>query len=193
MFEIRIDEQKIRQFEQMLAGIPNALPRVMSRGLNRTATEARTTTSRRLSQATGLRVSDIRPRIALRRATYKNWRSAIEFRAGGMPIVRFPHEQTPQGVSYRPSRRKTVLVSHAFIATMPSGHTGVFLRARYALGRYISMKGKKKEAIYEQKIQLYQIFQQSQDVMNQVQIESLARLEKNIHDQVQIILRRAAG
>lgn len=194
MIEIRLEDHKIRQFERMLAGIPNALPRVMSRGLNRTATEARTQASRRLSQATGLRVKDIRPRIVLKRATYKNWRSAIEFRAGGMPVVRFPHEPTTEGVTYRPSRRKHVLIRHAFRATMPSGHTGVFLRARYAKGRYIPMKSRpKREAIYEQKVRLQDVFLESQAEMNRVYIESLARLEKNIHDQVQLILRRRAG
>lgn len=194
MIEIRLEEHKIRQFERMLAGIPRALPQAMSRGLNRTAAEARTQASRRLSQATGLRVKDIRPRIVLERATYENWRSAIEFRAGGMPVVRFPHEQTAEGVTYRPSRRKHVLVRHAFRATMPSGHTGVFLRARYAKGRYIPMKSKpRREAIYEQKVRLEEVFLQSREELARVQVESLARLERNIHDQVQLILRRRAG
>lgn len=193
MIEIRLDKNKIRQFEQMLAGIPNAIPQAMSRGLNRTATEALTLTSRRLSQSTGLKVKDVRGRIAVERATQKNWRSAIRFRAGGLPIVRFGHEQNPQGVVWRPSRGKRILIRHAFKATMPSGHTGVFLRARYAKGRFIHMEGRpKREAIYEQKVRLQEIFAQSQQEMNQVYIESLARLEKNIHDQVQLILRRRA-
>jgi len=191
MIEIRFDENKIRQVERMLAEIPEAMPRVMSRGLNRTATEARTLTSRRLSQSTGLRVKDVRDRIAVERASSKNWRSAIRFRAGGLPIVRFGHEQTGQGVLWRPSRGKRILIRHAFIAIMKTGHTGVFLRARYAKGRFIPMKGRpKREAIYEQKLQLQDVFAQSQAEMDQVYIESLARLEKNIHDQVQLILKR---
>ena len=195
MIEIRFDENKIRQVERMLAEIPEAMPRVMSRGLNRTATEARTLTSRRLSQSTGLRVKDVRDRIAVERASSKNWRSAIRFRAGGLPIVRFPHEQTSEGITWRPSRNKTILIRHAFLATMrASGHTGVFLRARYAKGRFIPMKGRpKREAIYEQKVRLQDVFASSQAEMDQVYIESLARLEKNIHDQVQLILRRRAG
>ena len=191
MIEIRFDEHKLRQVQQQLAAIPNAMPKVMSRGLNRTATQARTLTSRRLSSSTGLRVQDVRDRIAVERASYKNWRSAIRFRAGGLPIVRFPHEQTGEGITWRPSRNKTILIRHAFLATMPaSGHRGVFLRARYAKGRFISMKGRKKEAIYEQKVRLQDVFTQSQAEMDQIYIESLARLEKNIHDQVQLILKQ---
>jgi len=191
MIEIRFDEHKLRQVEQQLAAIPKALPRVMSRGLNRTATEARTLTSRRLSQSTGLRVKDVRDRIAIERASYTNWRSAIRFRAGGLPIVRFSHEQTGEGITWRPSRGKTRTIPHAFIARMPaSGHTGVFLRARYAKGRYIAMKGRKKEAIYEQKVRLQDVFAESQAEMDQIYAESMQRLQKNIHDQVQLILRQ---
>jgi len=194
MIEIRFDENKLKEVERMLAAIPGALPKVMSRGLNRTATEARTLTSRRLSQSTGLRVKDVRDRIGVERASFKNWRSAIRFRAGGLPIVRFPHEQTGQGILWRPSRGKRILIRHAFIATMKAGHTGVFLRARYAKGRFIPMKSRpKREAIYEQKVRLQDVFAQSQAEMDQVYVESLARLEKNIHDQVQLILKRRAG
>lgn len=63
MLEIRYDDRKLKDLQRTLAGIPNAMPRVMSRGLNRTATEARTQLSRFLSGKVGLRVKDVRSRL----------------------------------------------------------------------------------------------------------------------------------
>lgn len=193
MLEIRYDDRKLKDLQRTLAGIPNAMPRVMSRGLNRTATEARTQLSRFLSGKVGLRVKDVRSRLGLQRATHNNWRSAVRFLAATMPIIRFPTEQTSTGVTYKLRRGKSATILHAFIARMPAGHKGVFLRARYAKGRYVSMQGKKKEAIYEQKIVLSEIFTGSESELDRIYRDSHERLAKNIHDQVQLILRRRTG
>ena len=48
----------------------------------------------------------------------------------------YPHRQTKRGVSTTINRGKRTLIPHAFIATMASGHKGVFVRqgkARYPI------------------------------------------------------------
>lgn len=45
-----------------------------------------------------------------------------------VPLVAYPVRQTRKGVSVEVNRGKRTLVAHAFVATMKSGHKGVFLR-----------------------------------------------------------------
>ncbi len=47
----------------------------------------------------------------------------------GIPLIQFPHTQTKKGVSFIVSYQKgRRLLPHAFIATMKSGHKGIFIR-----------------------------------------------------------------
>jgi len=66
---------------------------------------------------------------------------------------------------------------------MASGHTGVFKRLATARLPIVELKGPS----------LGQVFVGAQDEANRIYRESLARLEKNIHDQVKLILSRRAG
>ena len=184
MFEIRVDDKSLKKLEKTLAGIPRAMPRVMSRGLNRTATQARTLTSRCLSKRTGLKVGAVRKSTKIYKATYSRWRAAIAMNNRKIPLIRFKAKQTKKGVTYKDyATRMRTLITHAFIAVMPSGHRGVFLRETV-----------KRLPITEQKgPSLMDIFSGARDEAAGIQRESAAKLAKNIHDQVQLILRRRAG
>jgi hypothetical protein len=182
MFEIRYDDHKLKMLERQLKGIPRALPKVMSRSLNRTATQARTQTSRELAGRVGLRIKDVRDRVILQRASYRNWRSALTISRRRIPVYRLAARQTRKGVTYK-KERKRVLIRHAFITTMPSGHTGVFRRRDSGRLPISELKGPS----------LGQVFTGAQDMANRIQRESMERLQKNIHDQVNLILKRRAG
>jgi len=179
MLEIRFDDHKLKQIERELKGIPRALPKVMSRALNRTATSARTETSRSLAKRIGLRIKDVRSRIVLQRASYSNWRSAIRISGKRLGLISLQARQTARGVTYK-KERKRVLISHAFIATMKSGHIGVFMR-----------KGTGRLPIRELRgPSLAQVFTGAQDEAARIYRQSLSRLSKNINDQVNLILKR---
>lgn len=45
-----------------------------------------------------------------------------------VPLVAYPHRQTRQGVSVEVNRGKRTLVRRSFVATLKSGHPGVFRR-----------------------------------------------------------------
>lgn len=179
LFNIRFDDQKLNKIEQALRDVPRALPRVMSRGLNRTATQARTEVSRNLSRRIGLRVKDVRSRVTLQKASYSNWRSVIKISKKRLPLIKLKAKQTRAGVTYKFGRSR-ILVRHAFIATMPSGHTGVFRRKATARLPIAELRGPS----------LGQIFTDAQDEANRIYRQSLVRLEKNIMDQVNLILAK---
>ena len=194
MLEIRYDKDKIRRLERELAGFPrNSLPKVMSRGLNRTASSARTATSRMLAGEASLKISDVRKRITLIKASYRRWRAGIKISRRRIGLIRFRASRTKAGVRYKRDGG-WVLARHSFIATMKSGHKGVFLRARYIpkIGWNLPMKSdQRKESIYELKgPSMGQVFVGAQDKANAIYRDSMRRLEENINDQVRLILRR---
>jgi len=180
MLEIRYDKAKVNQLERELRGFPkNSLPKVMSRGLNRTATEARTKTGRMLAGETGLKVGVVKKKITLVRATYRRWRSGIEISSRRFGLITFGARQTKKGVTYKKGRKR-VLIRSAFLATMNSGHTGVFKRRTSARLPIVELRGPS----------LGQVFTGARDQADAIYRQSMSRLEKNIHDQVQLILRR---
>lgn len=53
---------------------------------------------------------------------------AVEFDGVPVPLVAYPHRQTKKGVNVEVNRGKRSLVEGSFVATMKSGHKGVFRR-----------------------------------------------------------------
>lgn len=53
---------------------------------------------------------------------------ALKVSGQPVPLVAYPHRQTRQGVSVEVNTGKRTLVAGAFLATMKSGHEGVFKR-----------------------------------------------------------------
>ena len=179
MLEIRYDKDKIRRLERELAGFPrNSLPKVMSRGLNRTATGARTATSRMLAGEASLKISDVRKRITLKKATYRSWRAGIKISRQRIPLISFGARQTKKGITYKKAGER-VLIKHAFKATMKSGHTGVFRRMTSRRLPIAELRGPS----------MGQVFVGAQDKASVIYRDSMRKLEKNIHDQVRMILK----
>lgn len=56
------------------------------------------------------------------------WVWAVELDGDPVPLVAYPHRQTRKGVSVEVNRGKRTLVAGSFVATMKSGHKGVFRR-----------------------------------------------------------------
>lgn len=179
MLEIRFDDDKLKKFQRELKDIPRALPKVMSRGLNRTATSARTEISRSLAKRIGLKIKDVRNKLVLQRASYSRWRSAVKIGGKKFGLIKFGARQTKKGVTYKWKRRR-VLIRHAFITTMPTGHRGVFMRKSAARLPIKEMMGPS----------LSQVYTGAQDEVKRIQAEFSAKLTKNINDQVNLILKR---
>lgn len=197
MLEIRYDDAKIKQVERELRNFgASALPKVMSRGLNRTATQARTATSRMISKESGVKVGDVRRRIQLHRATYSNWRSAITVSRKRLSLRYLNPKQTQRGLSVK-SGSKRVTIKHAFYVLK-----GWFIRLPAAGGYKMTLGVEQAAEIDEIKKVgrlpigrirgpiLAQIYVNAQQKAEQIHREHLIKLEKNIHDQVQLTLRR---
>lgn len=194
MLEIRFDDDKLKKIQRELKNFPQALPKVMSRGMNRTATSARTQIFRFLSKRTGVKVKDVRNRLYLQKANYSTWRSAVQVSSKRMSLSVLQPRRTTRGLSVK-HKGKRVLIRQAFPALK-----GWFIRQEkiggyhtIGVGYAIMMEGEKVGRLPISRIKgpvLSQIYNQYQDDVNRIQTESSAKLAKNIHDQVNLILRR---
>lgn len=67
-----------------------------------------------------------RPRVSARSIDGREW--ALDVRGKAISLAAYPHRQTKRGVSVEVNRGKRTLIKSAFLATMKSGHRGVFVR-----------------------------------------------------------------
>jgi len=128
--KVTVDERSFKEAAHILRAVPRAVPRVFRRAIGRTVDMAATDLKRRVGSQITAKKSEIAKGISKKKSTYFGSIGAKPFRPG---LLAFPgtKEKKPHGVSYRLSRtagRKTI--EHGFIATMPSGHRGVFARGR---------------------------------------------------------------
>lgn len=128
--------------ERAIRRLRSRVPRLEVRALNRSATSGRATLARHVSQDTGLNVSDVKDFITIEKATVDRKVAVVRASAKRVPLIKFrasgpePSRGRGRGVSARvQGDRKRY--PHAFIATMKSGHRGVFERK----GRSRSRKG----------------------------------------------------
>lgn len=135
-FDVRSD---VREVERALGGMKKGVATVVTRAANKAIRSARTASVRAIAKdLPGVRQKRIRDMMTMRLARTTSWSAYIEPRDGRrIPISEFAARQTQRGVTYRTQEGRR-LIPGAFLATMKSGHSGVFKR-----------KGKRRLPIYE--------------------------------------------
>lgn len=129
-----------KQVKRALRGIKGGREKVLTRALNKTIRPVQTAAVRGIAKDMRIKQKDVRKAIRLQRANYAHLNAYIEASGKRLPLIAFGARQTRRGVSYKSwgGGRKTV--PGAFIARMPSGHRGVFIRygnkRRQRGGRY---------------------------------------------------------
>src|SRR4051812_44359092 len=118
---------------QRLDAITKSYPDATARALNRSIASARTAMVRAVAQDMGLKVAGVRERSFLYEAAPGHLEASLRFSLKRMPLIEFgakgpvPSRGRGRGVTYRLGGA-TKRASNAFIATMASGHRGVFQR-----------------------------------------------------------------
>lgn len=100
----------------------------ITRALNKTAITARADAARNIRDAGyGIKVSSVKGAISIRRATNQDLKAIVTATGSPIPLINYGARQTSKGVSVNVKNGRKV-IAHAFIATMASGHQGVFAR-----------------------------------------------------------------
>jgi hypothetical protein len=114
--------------EELNLAARDAKPAVV-RALNRTIDAVKTRASREV-RAAGykLKAADIKKAIRINRATPGRMRADATASGRPIPLVQYGAKQTGKGAVSVDVLNGRKTLKHAFIATMTSGHTGVFER-----------------------------------------------------------------
>ena len=133
----------IRSLQKDLLEMGQQAPLIMARALNRAAVSGQTAMVKAVSADTGIAAKNVKREIQIDKANRSRPMVALTIAGRRIPLIAFgargpePSRGRGRGVSYRlPGGRGRV--PNAFIATMGSGHRGVFKR-----------RGRKRLAIVE--------------------------------------------
>ncbi len=198
--EIKFDEQRLKEIQRLLREIPNALPKVMSRGINRTTTSARAEIVKRIAAEITLKQKVIKKSIRTEKATITRWMAKILLglaalgikagthlgrKEGRVPLIYFKASQRKKGkrkLTYqiKPGEKESFSGKPLpFIATMKT-FRGVFRRV-----------GKERfpvEHIYGPSVG--GVFEGTAGIAAEVQQSAGEKLEKNIDQQIAFQLSR---
>lgn len=196
--EIKYNEAKLRHIEELLRDCPRELPKVMSRGINRTAKSARAEIIKQLAKKIGMKQKAIRAAITLHKATRRFWEASIYITGRRIPLINFRARKTKKGVtttapSVFEAGKKIAsgtgrhLVKSAFIQTMPaSGHRGVFRR--------FDLRKERLPIIELFGPGIGTMFRKARKLAKTIQKSTGKKLEANIDAQIKFILnKRRAG
>lgn len=100
------------------------------RALNRLIDQAQVAGLREINNVYKIGPRTMERYVTTKLATTTKLEASITARGKGFPLYAFSPRQTRNGVSVLIKGRR-VIIPHAFIATMPNGHTGVFARGAY--------------------------------------------------------------
>lgn len=117
---------------KMLHVVPKeVIPIATARALNKTATSAKSVAVKTVAIQIGIAQKAVRPFVQLQKAS-RVCLDAVLFVAKDkrLPLIKIDPraQQNATGVTYRGSGGMRRSLPHAFIATMPSGHLGIYAR-----------------------------------------------------------------
>jgi hypothetical protein len=156
----------------------------IARALNRSIESGKTTMARLIAADMGVKVSDLRDRILVVKATPERHVAELKASAKRIPLYDFgargpvPSRGRGRGVTIR-NPRGSQRLPHAFIAKMASGHTGVFERTGTAR---LPIQEKFGPSIWL-------VFVKNRAVG---QARALEQLQKNLPHELRFALTRAA-
>jgi len=138
MLKISVKSDIERALARLNALQRQVVPTATARALNKTAAQARTEAARQIKTRYQIPTRVISRAITLtQRANRAQLTAVVEASGHPLPLIAFRARQTRRGVSVEVTRGARKLIRSAFIATLRSGHKGVFARGVYSGGRFI--------------------------------------------------------
>lgn len=102
----------------------------IARAINHTIAKAKTAASKDIRTQYKVKARDLSGKLALSKATRVSQTGMIRVSAKPLPVMAFSARQNKKGVSVNITGKRK-LIRSAFIATMKSGHKGVYVRGAY--------------------------------------------------------------
>jgi hypothetical protein len=126
--DVRFD---VNQAKAMLHGLQKqVIPLATSRAINKTSQAAKSAAVKLIAKDMGIKQKDVRTSITLLKASRIKLQAVVQARGKRLPIIKLdPHAtQSNIGVTYKAQNGQRKQIAGAFIATMKTGHRGVYKR-----------------------------------------------------------------
>ena len=168
---LKIKVEDIARVERELAGMRNAGNRVLARGLNKTLGGVRTDISVEIRKELNVKKATIDKTSRITKAMPDRLTASIESMGQPLPLSSFSGtRQRVKGVSVKVKQNHSrKVIPGTFLATMQSGHTGVFWRM-----------GKKRLPLSQRFSSSVPDVFSNESVMNAVKAKATERLHVNI-------------
>lgn len=125
-------ENAVRDLRKEFKDLTNAeFNKGTARAINHTLGKVKTASSKEIRKTYNILARDLSKALSVRRANQTMLTGYVIAEGRPLSLKRFNPRQTRSGVSLVIKKGSRVEVSSAFIATMSSGHQGVFARGRY--------------------------------------------------------------
>jgi hypothetical protein len=112
------------------------IEKAATRSINRAIDAGRTAGSRELRKVYNIKARDVSDAISITKSYEGNMVGKLNVSGKPIPVKVFSARQTKAGVMVRIKKGRGKLIRSAFLATMASGHVGVFARGKYAGGQF---------------------------------------------------------
>lgn len=128
------DKAIVADFRDFPGRVTKAMVRAMNRGIN----SGRTLMVSRVSRDVGMKSADVRSAMPVREASVGHPTAQLSTTLKRVALIKFgakgpqPSRGRGRGVTYKIGEQGRGRVEGAFMATMKSGHTGVFIRKGWA-------------------------------------------------------------
>ena len=131
-FSINVNKADLLKVEKMMKGVKNGYATVVSGALNKILTGVRTDSVKEIQKDITPAAKVIRDTFKLKKASKMKLSAAVISTGKPLPLIHYKARQTLKGVTVKVSKKaeKRTLWPGAFIATMKSGHKGVFQREK---------------------------------------------------------------
>lgn len=125
-FTIKLDSKEV---EKALKEAPKAAEKAAIRTLNRTADKARVAASKAVRETYNIKAGDLSKSVKITRASQSKLETVLTIVGKPVGLIAFAARKIAKGVTYKILKSSgRDRLPHAFIATMKSGHRGVFER-----------------------------------------------------------------
>ncbi len=193
VIQIKLNPTDVANVKKMLWAVEEKVPVVLSRSINKTLDGVKTDASTEIRAVITAKKSMVDKTFKTMKSTPKFLSARFESRGRPLPLIEYSARQTAKGVSVQVKRQEArKVIAGTFIATMKSGHKGVFWREWHAAER----KPKDKRMAYSKLPKRYRLpieqrfgprvpdILENMPVMNAVLSKADDRLHKNIEHEL---------
>lgn len=129
LITLNVKSDVARMVKSMNRATREKVPQALSQSMNTTIVKARTVADEGIRKELNLKKKQVFKRLTIFKSNRKKLIATLIASGRPIPVVDFGAKQTKRGVSFKiKNDRGRRLVKGAFIATMRSGHKGVFQR-----------------------------------------------------------------